>query len=251
MKSFYIQDRKIAIHALVGSRNYNVQSKDSDSDYKYFVFPTLNDLYDGKYFTYSKTSETKDFTIHDIRKLPVFLYKSNINFLEVLFSNELYMTDYLWENLFPISNDIAKMNIPYLFNSCMGTYTNEIKNIKKGTEKTKILVEQYGYDLKCACHAYRVLNFLERFKSTEFKDFGKALWYIDGETDRRIIMNIKAGKYTFSEVSEVLQDKYIELNKYIDSYYAIPVDKPMESRLKSIVKNAVIINLKSTELTVK
>ena len=48
-------DHRIAVlKALVGSHNYNLNTESSDKDYKYFVLPTLDDLYDGTIFSASK-----------------------------------------------------------------------------------------------------------------------------------------------------------------------------------------------------
>ena len=42
--------RNVAFKALVGSHNYNLNTSDSDKDYKLFVIPTLDDLYFNKSF---------------------------------------------------------------------------------------------------------------------------------------------------------------------------------------------------------
>ena len=43
--------RHIAVRALVGSHNYNLNDESSDRDYKVFVFPNFGDLYKGKRYT--------------------------------------------------------------------------------------------------------------------------------------------------------------------------------------------------------
>ena len=80
--------RKEAFKALVGSHNYNLNTQTSDKDYKVFVLPTFDDLFSGRQFSKATTGEI-DIEYHDIRKLSNLLWKSNINFLEVLFSEEL------------------------------------------------------------------------------------------------------------------------------------------------------------------
>ena len=39
--------RETVFKALVGSHNYNLADKNSDKDYKVFVLPTFEDLYNG------------------------------------------------------------------------------------------------------------------------------------------------------------------------------------------------------------
>lgn len=75
---------KLFMSALVGSHNYNLNTEHSDLDYKYFVFPTFDDLYYKKEIAKSKTSDYLDYEVHDIRKLSQLWWKANINFIEVL-----------------------------------------------------------------------------------------------------------------------------------------------------------------------
>ena len=64
-----IHNREVVIKAVVGSHNYNLNTENSDEDFKYFVMPTFEDLYKGKFFSYSTQSDELDYTVHDIRKL--------------------------------------------------------------------------------------------------------------------------------------------------------------------------------------
>lgn len=43
--------------AIVGSHNYNLNTDTSDKDYKYFVLPTFDELYCGKFFSRAKQLE--------------------------------------------------------------------------------------------------------------------------------------------------------------------------------------------------
>ncbi|WP_206706321.1 zinc ribbon domain-containing protein [Anoxybacillus flavithermus] len=81
-------NRKVSFKALVGSYNYNLQTESSDKDYKVFFLPSFEGLYSGEKYSKSITSDTEDIEYHDVRKLSDMLRKSNVNFLEVLFSVE-------------------------------------------------------------------------------------------------------------------------------------------------------------------
>lgn len=87
--------RKVALASLVGSHNYNLNTETSDKDYKFFVFPTFEDLYKNTKYVKSIVSDSVDYTVHDIRELPKLLWKGNINFLEVLVSQEMYVDESL------------------------------------------------------------------------------------------------------------------------------------------------------------
>ena len=91
--------RQVVLKALTGSHNYNLNTPDSDKDYKFFVTPTFDDLYSGNRFSNGKQSDEMDYTVHDIRQLSHLLWKSNPNFIEVLFSQEfegeaIFLTGY-------------------------------------------------------------------------------------------------------------------------------------------------------------
>lgn len=49
-----LDHRIVVLKALVGSHNYNLNTESSDKDYKYFVLPTLDDLYNGTIFLLQK-----------------------------------------------------------------------------------------------------------------------------------------------------------------------------------------------------
>ena len=73
-----IGNHVICLKALVGSHNYNLNTPSSDKDYKYFVYPTWDDLYDGKKYHKEVVTETEDYTVHDIRQLPMLIWKANL-----------------------------------------------------------------------------------------------------------------------------------------------------------------------------
>lgn len=131
-----------AIQALVGSCNYHMDIKDSDKDYKYFVWPGWDDIYSGNYINKTCISNNIDYTIQDIRKLPKFLFKSNINFLEVLFSSEAWCAPELqW--LYDKREDIARINLNYLKNSCIGMSIEKYKRLHKYNDNTQWMEKEF------------------------------------------------------------------------------------------------------------
>lgn len=242
-------NRKFAFKSLVGSHNYNLNIETSDKDYKVFVFPTFDDLYFNKSYSKSCIGETEDYDIHDIRKCNSLFYKANVNFLEVLFSNDIilnYNLDSksieLIEELLNIKDDIAKMNLKYLYNACIGMHLNKMKYITKGTEGTQYLVDLYGYDTKQCLHAYRILDFLVRYADNNFTDFKQAITY--NKTEREFLLDIKNGKYDLERAKEIVSTtfKYVEEN-YKDIYLTKEFNEETNGRLLSIIKELVRLNL--------
>lgn len=88
-------ERLWVFKSLVGSVNYNLHTETSDMDYKVFVIPSFDDLYFSRVYSESISTEEEDLEIHDIRKLDKMLYKSNVNFLEILFSEEIIINEEL------------------------------------------------------------------------------------------------------------------------------------------------------------
>lgn len=200
MRGTFFQGREIAVEALVGSHNYNLNTASSDKDFKYFVLPTFEDLYHGKFFSSADQSDTLDYSVHDVRQLSSLLWKANVNFVEVLFSKQVEFDPDL-SFLFDNRERWAKMNLPTFKNATYGMHLQKMKDLHKGTAKTDVLVEKFGYDTKQATHALRCLYVLEKYAETESME--KALWFNKGKK-RDTLLAVKAGELTEPEFLEVV-----------------------------------------------
>lgn len=218
--------RKEIFRALVGSHNYNMNNSESDKDFKVFVMPVFKDLYNGKQFSKLYISDTEDLDVHDIRKLSNLLWKSNINFMEILFSEEFIINEDLDNRTKEIisfflnnKNEIARMNLPYLWNACIGMHLTKKKQIDKGTEGTQHLVAKFGYDTKQAMHSLRVLLVLQRYADNNFTDFKKAIWFNDGENDRDFLMLVRNGYFNKEEILVIAKNLLSSIeDNYRDKY---------------------------------
>jgi predicted nucleotidyltransferase len=249
------EGRKVVFKALVGSHNYNLNDENSDKDYKYFVLPTFDDLYHGKMFSTSKVSPTEDYSVHDIRKLGDLLWKANLNFLEVLYSKEteIFMlgehcrfkhypdaVDWIFEN----RDKLVTMNLPYLYNACKGMHFEKMKRLNQASEGTQHLLDKYGYNTKEALHAYRVLDFCDRFATNEFTSFDKAIYY-DYPPNRAFLMGIKHGEFSESEF-RVLMDSILTYRfaRLENVYKAQKPDIALKEELDEIIKDLVKENIR-------
>ena len=165
--------------------------------------------------------------VHDIRKVSSLWWKANVNFLEVLYSDEIIINPKLSrytkgkiQDIFSIKEDIVKMNLPYLYNACIGMHLTKKKQIDKGTQSTQQLVDKYGYDTKQALHAIRILEFLMRFADNGFKDFKSAIRYEDYDLYKTRLISIKNGKFSKELFEQLAYDVFCEVEgKYKDIYY--------------------------------
>lgn len=235
--------------SLVGSHNYNLNDESSDRDYKVFVLPSFDDLYSKKQFSNSIVGDEVDLEFHDIRKVIRLWEKSNVNFVEVLFSEETVINTELndrsreiVEQILDMKESIARMNLSYLYSACVGMHYNKKKLLDKGTSGTQYLVDQFGYDTKQFQHAFRVLDVLDKYQRNGFKDFKSAIWYEDG-SKKDFMVKMKKGHYTRKEAGEILFKKLNSTYAIEDIYKTRHVNEDTKSKLYSLVKELVRINL--------
>jgi uncharacterized protein len=265
LKEMIHMERKFLFEALVGSHNYNLNTNEliyggrqdpikfpaSDKDFKVFVFPTFEDLYKGKSYSHQVIGEKEDLDIHDVRKLSDLFFKSNINFIEVLYSTEMsYQEDLtqrqkeLLSKLFHMRDDIVRMNLPHLFNACGGMHLNKMKLLRKGTEGTQHLVEAFGYDTKQALHAYRVLNFIDRFAQTEFKDFVWAMKYYGQE--REFMLEIKHGFFEVEHYENFVSFYHDSKFKTLkEKYHSVKPNLELKEEVENIIMELIRIEISS------
>lgn len=242
--------RQWVLKALTGSHNYNLNVETSDKDYKVFVLPTFDDLYHGNTLSKSSVSETEDISVHDIRMLTKMLYKSNVNFIEVLFSKELIINPDISISTYATITSIikdrekyARMNLPYLWDACIGMYyqnSRKMKHIFIGDENCDRL-----FDSKKAMTAYRILDFLDRYatflQNEIYQPFKNAIYYNDDERSNMLYIRQEA---SLKEVEELLEQKLEKVeNNYKDFYKNSTVDEKLKLELEKDLKKIVYKNI--------
>lgn len=233
------ENRRLAFRGRVGSHEYNLNTKDSDEDYKVFVLPTFDELYYNKTYSSQEIGLKVDVDAHDIRKLGDLFTKANLNFLEVLYSDDVKVNPEfpILNEIFGMRDEIVVMNLAQLFRACRGMSKNKMSLLEKGTEGTQHLVDLHGYDTKQAQHAFRSLNFLNRFYRTEFKDFKKAIWYDSYE--KVTMMSIKNGEFTLNEFREIMEDYNDAISTLEETYTNNSFNGDTKQKLDSIIYEVV------------
>lgn len=240
--------RDIIFKILTGSHNYNLNTPKSDKDYKYFVFPDFDDLYSCRQYTLNYTSPEEDYAVYDIRKLPMLLWKSNLNFIEVLFSKEFIIPEphsiywnpanRLYNFLKENKQEIALMNPVALYNASRGMALEKQKQMLKDSPGRHESFSKFGYDTKSASHAYRVLDFLCRLKKNNF-DVQKAIYYETNDPTRSIILDIKAGKYTLEGFNIIIKIKEAEVEELKELFKSKELNKKLYEELTEKTKETV------------
>lgn len=221
--------------------------------YKSITLPSFDDLYLANIIEESCALET-DTTregICDIRKYIKHLVKPDIYFIESLFSDEIILNSAicnksksLVQELINYRNDIAKMNLSYLYDSCIGIYKSKLHSLLNSTTKTEHLIKNYGYNTEQAFEAWRLLDFLRSFADTNFSDFKSALTYTDTNPKNHFLKRLYNGEFSLNEFNEIIEDtfKHIEDN-FKTLYKNSPIDEHLQHRLYEISKELFKVNL--------
>jgi len=183
---------------------------------------------------------TEDHSFHDIRKLPNLLTKSNITFLEVLFSEdfETYDSD-LCRELLANRGPIARMNLPYLYDACRGMFHQENKKYHKN-----IGTENEDKAFKAASSAMRVSDFMVRFLVTNFNDFKSAIYYGENENARKHLLKVKKGDVSQGRIKFELGRQYEVFDKIKPNYKQHKLDTDTRNSLHEVVQSYVKKNLR-------
>ena len=166
------KDHKIIGIFLQGSQNYNLQTEFSDVDTKAIVLPSFKSIIvQGK-----KTSSTlvlpnnEHCDVKDISCMYDCFTKSNINFLEILFTDfKMINPEYQSEitELCTHAEEIALYDYKKLVNSIIGMAMEKRKALTHPYPATIHKIEKYGYDGKQLHHILRLEEFLYRLEIGE------------------------------------------------------------------------------------
>lgn len=233
---------------LCGSHNWNLNVENSsDKDYKIFTTPTFDDLFNNKDYCKMTTSKTEDIEISDIRKLLKMIRKPNINYLELLFTKELDIktcydsrTTELINELFSLKDKIIKINLPYLYKSCMGIYGNNMNKLRKERDYNP---EYFlSYNPKTVYQAFRVLLFLKRFCQNNFTNCEQSIRF-DGR-DRDYILDIRNNKIPYEQIIIDSCTLYDDMEKIYKRFYINnDFDNKTYDKVEDIIKHMVKINM--------
>ncbi|WP_088363822.1 hypothetical protein, partial [Bacillus cereus] len=185
--------------ALIGSQNYNIDTIKSDSDFKVIGAPTKYMLYTGKNLKEEIATQTGILEYKDCRDYVYLLTSSNINFVETLFSTKIVLLDDRFKSILEFilehREQIARMNIPNLFNSSKGMAN---KGFKLANNKTDWH--------KPARNSIRTMLTFLRYAESNFKNYETSLYFTGIEREKLLLL--QSGSVTFEEYTE--EYKYLE-----------------------------------------
>ena len=237
-------DRLVMV-ALQGSQNYNLAYENSDVDTKALIVPTLEDIVLNRKpisTTHIRANE-EHIDLKDVRLMFQSWRKQNINFVEILFS------DWVWINpryeapirrLIDASEEIARYN-PYAAVKCMkGMALEKLHALEHPYPSKKEVLEKFGYDPKQLSHIFRLRNFLDAYIGEEsYKDCLLS-------SNREENIAVKTGKYSLNDARMIASEICDRITKIADIYcervpneYNEATDQLMNDILTEIIKIAI------------
>lgn len=150
---------------LMGSQNYNLDGPDSDKDYKVFLCPDFDDLYNSKRVEKNDLPATtygEQFSPMDVRQFARNLAKGNVNCCEYLFSADYHHDVGFWAYV-SVAREAYKSG--YIV-TCWDTFFASVEGMVKNS------LDRYGVTRKSMSRAYYLYMFVlmlieDGFKMTE------------------------------------------------------------------------------------
>ena len=220
----------IQYEVVMGSLAYGVSNDNSDMDIygfsippKEIIFPNLRgeilgfDDYEIQFSQFQKhhikdaaalggKGRVYDMTIYSIVKYFRLLMENNPNIIDSLYvpdSCVLYST--------PIGDRLRENRKMFLHKGCWATFKgyaygqmHKIRS-KKPEGKRKIIVDQFGYDVKFAYHVVRLLNEVEQLLVEETLDLTK---------NSEQLKSIRRGEWSLEKLEEYFQRKEADLESF-------------------------------------
>ena len=198
---------------LQGSQNYGIVDEESDVDSKMLLIPSLEDLVLNK-AAISHTLEMPDNKEHvdckDTRDYFKIFRKSNINFVEILFTDYWIVNNKyydLWAELRYKAEDLARIN-PYAAVSCMKGMAAEKRHALCHEYPSRMsIIEKFGYDPKQLSHLARINYFVKYY--VEGKPYKDCI-YIPNRFIRETLLDCKRDGWGLTkEQAEIQADEYL------------------------------------------
>jgi len=188
----------IAFIAFYGSRNYGLDNNESDYDFFIVYYPNFHNFFHNKFIRYSAIESNYDYFITPFHEFIHHTLNGNIKFIEPLICGSIFFPDelnlifknnissaqngvqitpksprFLLSNLIEEAKRFILLNYKKNIDAFTGLANNKRLNIIKNnyTSNTLIYKEIYGYDIKEAINALRILYLAQNYLTTGKIDF--------------------------------------------------------------------------------
>ena len=238
------QKLNIAFIAFYGSRNYGLQSCESDYDFFIVYYPNFHNFFHNKFIRYSVIEANYDFFITPFHEFIHHAMNGNVKFIEPLICGSIYFPDELnlifennaafhekniqtifrsydclLSNLLEEIKQFILLNYEKNFNSFIGLANNKRLNIAKDnyTSNTIVYKDIYGYDIKEAINALRIIFLAQNYLSSGKIDFfvKNNDAYIEFE---KICIDIKNKIISKKDILQLIESMIKNIKHQIDKF---------------------------------
>lgn len=183
---------------LYWSQNYNLDTENSDVDYKCIVLPNLKELVKNT----NRTSTTIEFEwwqidIKDIRVYVDSAVKVNVNFIEILNTPYFLWNPTIREYFTPLLNELGGQ---YL-RSCLGMIAQKHHALEHPYPSKIEQIEKFWYDPKQLCHIVRLFILMQRYLKGVYN-------YIHDWEEKEMLLNIKSWVIPLQKAREMADEYY-------------------------------------------
>lgn len=202
---------RLILGGIVGSFNYGLDDTLSDTDIRYYVMPTLDDLLRSRKRRRIFLDGESDVQVHDIRRFPYFLNMGDLNQISVLFSPRLYigesytgLSHVLLERREEIAASVSS-NIYSWGKSMFEKKMGQLDSFKLN----EIVYQKNEYNTKAAAQAIYHIKMIEKYLyNLEYDVENPLKKALDCKDIREEILAIKNGKYTREEFLKMADDAF-------------------------------------------
>lgn len=219
---------------LYGSQNYDLDTPFSDVDTKAIYIPTFEEVV----FNQPISKELhlpngEHCEIKDIREFVKNLYKQNINFVEVLFTDYFVLNETfkdIWEETFmQYKEDIARYDVNKAVLSMSHQAYHTLKQAENGTNPCKKLAS-----------VARLIYFLQRYlKGEDYLDCLRPV-----ENDHNRIYKLKTQPKTIASYETTIEMFKMILDYYKQANYEYYNCEDIQKELESMIKKSIIKMIK-------
>lgn len=227
---------------LQGSQNYGIADADSDIDSKLLLIPSFESVaLNKKPISHTVVMENNEHCdVKDVREYFKIFRKSNINFVEILFTdywivNERY--EDLWLELRRHAEELARYN-SYAAVACMkGMAYEKFHALCHRYPSRAYWIDTYGFDPKQLSHLIRIKYFIDEYVAGG--DYKNCLFLEDSSKRERLLQVKRTGlNLTKESAIELAQDTLDCIVATANKFQAIhpkSIDREMDKFLNDLV----------------
>lgn len=239
-------ENKIIFTSLVGSHNYNLNTEQSDEDYKSIVIPTMEQIFSNKLANKSVTSKYRDESSVDIRTFRKELLTSSPNSIEMLFSQSM---DYpegskTIDTLLSLREEIAGMNKHKLFDAYMGMAKGDKNKLEKPVHEgssAKPYYDEHGYNTKVLVNIIRGYSTIIRYAQGGFSNYADAI-FVDKKL-RDAMLFAKHGGFTLGHAKVMIEGLESQAKTFAKEYNSFEFNEELSNEITKMLHQEMLNEL--------